>query len=57
LDHFGIVEGMVSFVGMIPEKRFGIVIMTNRHRCDKPITSLKFTIYDEFFEVLLAYNR
>jgi len=51
LDHFGIVEGMVSFVGMIPEKRFGIVIMTNRHRCDKPITSLKFTIYDEFFEV------
>lgn len=50
LDHFGIVEGMVSFIGMIPEKQIGTIIMTNRHRCSALVTSLKFRMYDAVIE-------
>ena len=48
LDHYGIVEGMTAFIGLIPEKRFGLVVLTNRHYANKPISSLKYKIYNEF---------
>ncbi len=51
LRHTGGIDGMLSLVGLIPEKGLGIVVLTNTSDHNNLFTALMYRVFDEYLGV------